>query len=357
MRVRSFAVVGFGLVAVLLAGGCQRGGPVIPGSPAAPSAAGAAAAGTVVRSLTVDGRERSYRAHAPAAGGVDLPVMIVLHGGGGNGELAERQTGFSELADEAGFLAVYPDGTARAGGRLLTWNAGNCCGFARDNDIDDVAFIGALLDDLAKRYPVDLDRVGVTGLSNGAMMSYRIGCELSSRVTIIASVAGAMNVDGCQPARPVAVLAVHGTADDNVPYAGGRSTGRGVGTENDRVDQSVGYAIQFWAEHNACGTTPKAEGVDGPGGPVPGGLGGAVGPGGSWVPEPSAVPDGTVIRTTYSGCARGADVVLYSVGGGGHAWPGGTKIRPRADDAPDAPDASHVIWEFLAAHSPTAQPS
>ncbi|WP_018503419.1 alpha/beta hydrolase family esterase [Parafrankia discariae] len=298
-----------------------------------------------MRSLTVDGRERSYRVHVPAAGGADLPVMIVLHGGGGNGEITERQTGFSELADEAGFLAVYPDGTARAGGRLLTWNAGDCCGFARDNGVDDVAFIGALLDDLARRYPVDLDRVGITGLSNGAMMSYRVGCELSGRVAIIAPVAGAMDVAGCDPERPVPVLAVHGTADENVPYAGGRSTVRGIGTENDRVDRSVGYAVQFWAENNRCAATPA---LDGDVGTLPAG---SVGPGGAWVPEPTAVPDGAVVRTTYSGCARGADVVLYTVGGGGHAWPGGTRIRPRADDAPDDPDASRVIWEFLAAHS------
>jgi polyhydroxybutyrate depolymerase len=263
------------------------------------------------RSITVDGRERTYRVHVPEGADGPLPVVFVLHGGGGNGEQAERQTGMTGAADDAGFIAVYPDGTGRTS--LLTWNAGNCCAYAQDEGVDDVAFVSAVLDQVLADYPADAARVFATGLSNGGMMSYRLACELSDRVAAVAVVAGALNV-ACEPSEPVSVLAIHGTADRHVRYAGG-PTQAGV---EPRTDASVAESVGFWTDHDDCPAPPK---------------------------ESRA---GAVTVTSHGPCAAGTRVTLYSVDGGGHAWPGGERNRPGADEAPPKPDATAVIVDFFA---------
>ncbi|GAA3852954.1 PHB depolymerase family esterase [Saccharothrix violaceirubra] len=264
-----------------------------------------------VRTLTVDGRERTYRVHVPR--GERLPVVLVLHGGGGDGAQVAAQTGMSAAADAAGYVAVYPDGTGRTS--LLTWNAGRCCAYARDEGVDDVRFLSAVLDDVIARYPVDPARVFATGMSNGAMMAYRLGCELSDRIAAVAPVAGALNVDPCRPARPVSVLAVNGTADQSVPYAGGPPSRPvpGAGTWDNR---SVADSIGFWTGHDAC-------------------------------PAPTRQRDDDVEVTTWSGCADGSRVALYTVEGGTHAWPGGTRTRSGGDPVPPRPDTSRVVLDFF----------
>lgn len=269
-------------------------------------------AGTTEHSVTVDGRERHYRAHTPPGGGAGRPVVVFLHGGGGNGELFERVSHMDAVADEGRFVVVYPDGNGRLGDKLLTWNAGSCCGYARDRDIDDVAFIGALIDDVTAR--LKTTDVFVTGFSNGAMMTYRVGCELAGRVAAIAVVSGAMNLDACTPARPLPVLIMHGTADTAVPYEGGPSN-EAIPTAGSWTNRSVPYAVDFWTRHNAC-ETPAARTDDGP-----------------------------VHRDTYD-CA--AEVSVYTIDGGGHGWPGGEKARANAvEPTPPKPDASRVVWEFF----------
>ena len=281
------------------------------------NAGGALAAGTFEDEVIVDGRQRTYRVHVPPSltGQTGVPVVIGLHGGGGNGEQFEQQSHLSTVADRAGFVAVYPYGSG--GTRLLTWNAGACCAYARDQGIDDVAFIAAMLDALGAKYHTDPARVYVTGFSNGAMMSYRLACELADRVTAIAPVAGALNVDDCRPSRPLPVLAIHGTADEAVPYDGGPPARKipGAGTWQ---NQSVSYAVSFWINHDGCPATPAES------------------------------RDGAVVRTSYAPCADGLEVTLYTIDGGGHAWPGGVKGREAADVPPPTPDASSVIWDFFA---------
>jgi polyhydroxybutyrate depolymerase len=131
-------------------------------------------------------------------------------------------TGLNEKADEAGFLAVYPNGTGEK--RSLTWNGGNCCGYAVENQVDDVGFVRALLDDLEKVVTVDPSRVYATGISNGAIMAYRLASELSDRIAAVAPVAGPMGTATCSPRRPVSVMHFHGTDDQFAPCrrAGGR---------------------------------------------------------------------------------------------------------------------------------------
>jgi polyhydroxybutyrate depolymerase len=136
-----------------------------------------------------------------------------------NGPLMAWFSGLNAKADQAGVLAVYPDGT---GSRCsYFWNAGDCCGPAVWDGVDDVAFFDALLDDLAGAYSIDRQRVLATGMSNGAMMAYRLAAELSDRIAAIAPVAGRMATEGCRPRRPVPVLHFHGTTDEFIPFPPG----------------------------------------------------------------------------------------------------------------------------------------
>jgi polyhydroxybutyrate depolymerase len=294
-----------------------------PPTTAPPPSGTVPAAGTVSHPLTVDGQKRDYAIHVPAGTGTaPLPLVVQLHGGGGNNVNIEKQTGFYELADQDHFLVATPDGTGGPGDRLLTWNAGWCCGSAVTNKVDDVAFISAMLDDVEAHYPVDPRRIYVTGFSNGAMMTYRLGCALADRIAAIAPVSGALDLEGCAPSRPVPVLAIHGTADENVPYGGGKGTdeGRRFPSQKDRIDRSVADSVGFWVTNDGCPTSASEQHT------------------------------GSLIRATYRPCAAGGEVVLDTVVGGVHAWPGGQKIRPRAGEPSDALDATAEIWRFFAAH-------
>jgi len=196
-------------------------------------------------------------------------------------------SGMSALADREEFLAAYPSGTGYIS-RVPTWNAGNCCGYALAHKVDDGAFISALIHKLERDYPLDPKRLFVTGISNGAIMSYRLTCELSDKIAAIAPVEGALNVD-CHPRHPVSVIVFHGTADRLVPFERG-STPFQIGDR--RTDRSVADAVAFWAQEDGC---PSA-------------------------PESSETP--AVHTFIYSGCQSGAGVALYAVQGGRHLGPG-----------------------------------
>ncbi len=288
-----------------------------------PSWRAVAHAGTTEHTVTVDRRARTYLVHLPAASAPSpsgLPVVVVLHGGGGSGAQVEQQSGLSEVADRAGFLAVYPNGSGRLGTTLLTWNAGTCCGYAHQTNSDDVAFVAAVLDQLARDHRVDPRRIYVTGMSNGAMMAYRLGCELAGRIAAIAPVSGALDTVTCTPSRPVSVLAFHGLADQKVPYKGGESSLAGLRKGDERADRSVAAAMSFWTRRDGCAATPTRS------------------------------TRGAVHHDVYGSCGPGVAVELYSIEGAGHAWPGGTRPRGQGDAPAPAPDASEVMWRFFAAH-------
>ena len=160
--------------------------------------------------------------------GEAVPLVIGLHGGIGSGVQFADNSRFDKLAEANGFLVVYPDGvgTGLGGDDLRTWNAGACCGSAARQDVDDVAFLSALIDELAGRYRIDADRTYALGHSNGAMMSYRLACELSDKIVAIGMVSGSRTLDACEPSQPVSVIQVHGTGDQNVPIEGGTAARR-----------------------------------------------------------------------------------------------------------------------------------
>src|SRR5437763_11962372 len=156
-----------------------------------------------MHSLAVDGLKRSYFVHVPAKidAGRPAAVIVALHGATMNAPMMSWFTGLNEKADEAGFIVVYPNGTGSHAS--LTWNGGNCCGPAMQNNIDDVSFIRTMLDELSRTLPVDPDRVFATGMSNGAVMADRLASELADRFAAIAPVAGPMGTEACTPSRPV----------------------------------------------------------------------------------------------------------------------------------------------------------
>jgi polyhydroxybutyrate depolymerase len=286
----------------LLAVSCQRPARLQPTaiSPAE-TASESFAPGNYTLSLGPDGDQRNVILHLPPTydNSSMLPLIIVLHGGGGSGEQIHGQTEMDADADHYGFVVAYPDGSGRLGDALLTWNAGYCCGYALDKNIDDVGFLSTLIDQLLANYSIDPDGVYVTGMSNGAMMAYRAGAELSEKIAGIAPVSGSIGgqarvkypaVFPEPPAEPVAVIAFHGMQDQHVLYNGG------VGPEainQGRIDFSVEKSISFWVEADGCNPEPTTE----------------------------IMADGNIIIDTFSGCEADTEVVLVTIVDGGMLGP------------------------------------
>lgn len=284
------------------------------------SLAGAATAADLEQWLRHGQQLRSYVLHLPGGtAGTDAaprPLVMVLHGGGGNAANAARMSGMSDIADRESFIVVYPNGSGSLKNALLTWNAGNCCGTARDGQIDDVGFLNAVIDHASRRAPVDPRRIYVAGMSNGGMMAYRLGCETPGRFAAIAPVAGAMNVD-CRPAVPLSVIAFHGTADEHVLYEGGPPLKSRDSVP--RVDTPVVDTIAFWAAHNGCRARTQSQAAE-------------------------------VRSERFEFCAGDTEVVLHTLDGFGHAWPGGERGSPWGDDPAASIDASETMWAFFRRH-------
>ena len=197
-----------------------------------------------------DSLKRSFRIHTPSDfnRNEQLPLVIALHGRGGNARsmILLTRKGFNRLSERDRFLVVYPDGIDR------NWNDGRMDEEANDrahrDNIDDVGFISALIDSLITDYNVDPKRIYVTGISNGAIMSYRLACELSDKITAIAPVDGNMPLyilPGCSPSRPISVLAINSTDDPLVPYNGGEIHGSIRRIKLGKV-LSADESVMFW---------------------------------------------------------------------------------------------------------------
>jgi polyhydroxybutyrate depolymerase len=246
-----------------------------------------------------------------------VPLVLVFHGGTGNAKNAAQMTGFNTLADQHGFLVVYPNGTGRlSDDKLLTWNGGTCCGYAQQQNVDDVGFVRAIVASLQAQVRIDSRRIYATGLSNGAILSQRLACEAADLFAAVAPVAGTLNFSPCQPSRPVSIIEFHGTADQHILYDGG------YGPKSlTQVDfASVRDSINFWVSANGC------------------------------QPQPVQTTSGDLQHETWSGCQSGTAVELYTILGGGHAWPGGQIGWPGADQPTQSLSASQVIWDFFEAH-------
>ncbi len=277
------------------------------------------------RSVVVGGRTRTYRLLVPAAAKVGpAPVVLVFHGGGGKGKSMEKLTGLSPIALRESFIVAYPD--AYEG----NWVDGRT-DFdipARREKIDDVAFVRAILADIARVTPVDPKRVFATGLSNGAIFSHFLAAKMADRIAAIAPVAGGI-AEAFQkefaPAQPVSVFAMNGTKDPLVPFDGGNVAKSGRG----RVIGSDA-AMKLWTTSN---------GIDG--GPETGAL---------LNKDPR---DGcTVTWKKWTGGKNGTEVWLYVQHGAGHTWPGGEQYMPKllVGSVCRDFDASEALWAFFKAH-------
>ncbi len=291
-------------------------------------------AGDFTRSVTVGDLKRRYRVHVPAKYDATkpTPVIIAYHGGGANPESMVRLSGLNEKSEQAGFMVVYPFGTGRLEDHMLTYNGGECCGYAMQNKIDDVAFTRALLDDLALVTSLDPQRVFATGLSNGGIMSHYVASALSDRIAAIAPVGGPLMMEACHPHRAVSVIHFHGTNDEFAPFKGGFGKGA-LGRAGITEFRSVEHTIQSWIKANGC----KPE------------------------PEVVALPDKAddamkCTRKTWSGGKDGSEVVLIEIENGGHTWPGKEPIVALLGKSTKDISANDLMWEFFQNH-PMKTPS
>ena len=313
----------FGLC-VLLAAGLFTAGEIFPAALGATTdAAAPLRSGThkVLVEQRVSGVRRSYYVHVPAgqSGRAPLPVVVALHGAFSTARELERQSGLSLLADREGFLVVYPQGIG-LGDWFRHWNAGYCCGKARRINLDDVGFVLAAVDEVAKRNPVDRSRLYVVGFSNGGMLAYRIAAEHPQIVAAVAVVSGTIGGVPApnepewsimRPTKPVAVLAIHGLADANIPFEGGR----GTHSHGQSSAISVARSMRFWVDADSCDPQPQVE----------------------------SLAQGHVERQSWSACRDGTQVMLYSLKDWGHEWPKASLLGGF--------DAAEIIWRFFARHS------
>ncbi|MDH3288150.1 MAG: prolyl oligopeptidase family serine peptidase [Betaproteobacteria bacterium] len=283
-------------------------------------------------SVRHDGLRRTYLVYVPpqtAAGG-RLPVILNFHGGGGNAKTQKWYSRMDETAAREGFVAVYPNGTGGFAGRFLTWNAGMCCGSAAARRVDDVGFILAVLDDLARRTRIDSTRVYATGLSNGSMMAYRLAAEASDRIAAVAGVAGAVTLPRFKSARPMPVMHIHSVDDERALYRGGLAPA--FPWTNTRVlHPPVAAMLEKWLAHDGCPAKPDITAT------VKGHPG-------------AADAAHTATRSTHGPCRAGTEVVLWKLTGAGHVWPGGQQdfLPLLLGSGTRVINANNEMWTFFA---------
>lgn len=306
-QARQFHLVSICIIAIaLVAVACsqsERQGQVSAPIPTVTRSAGQDAPGDYVETMVSGAQTRQYRLHIPPSyqAGKPEPLVINLHGLNSNAAQQEQVSKMSVKADKAGFIAAHPE----ALGSPQTWHFGPGA-----EGVADLGFIRDLIRYLQGQLSIDSARIYVAGMSNGAQMTNRLGCQLSDLVAAIAPVSGGYpRLEDCRPVRPVPVVAFHGTADNLIPYEG-----------QGRVLLPVREWAAAWAACNACSPTPAV-----------------------------TFQHGQVTGETWGNCRAGADVTLYTIKDGGHSWPG-SDMAPQLGITTKDINATDVIWDFFAAH-------
>lgn len=301
MRYRAILGLTTALV-VACSGGSASSAPAgsAPASSAGPSPSAAASRTADV----VIGGDRPVTVHVPAAydPGKPAPLLILLHGYGGSGQEEDAYLHLGAMAAQRGFLFADPDGTTDSTGSRF-WSATDaCCDFDRTGVVD-VSYLAGVITAIQGSLAVDPKRIDLVGHSNGGFMSYRMACVHADLIAAIVSLAGATfaNPADCAPSAPVAVLQIHGTADDVIAYMGGTISGLGSGRSMSSYPGAE-TDVATWARYDGCGATPSVadEHVD-----VDKDLSGAGGP-----------AEASVTRST--GCKPGGAAELWTVPGGSH---------------------------------------
>lgn len=265
---------------------------------------------TINKTLIHDGLVREYIIYIPDnyTGNDAVPLLLNFHGLGGSAAGQMVNGDFRPISDTAGFIIVHPQGTLMNG--ISHWNVGN---FTGGSTVDDVGFTDVLIDSVSDEYNIDTLRVYSTGMSNGGFMSFLLACQLSEKITAIASVTGSMTPQTytwCNPLRPSPIMQIHGTSDFIVPYDGNDS------------GKPIEEVIEYWVNHNNCNTVPIVTNM----------------------PDLDPWDGSTVVHYEYTDGDNGVDVEHFKVIGGGHTWPGsaGGGFGTNYDI-----DASSEIWNFL----------
>lgn len=251
-----------------------------------------------------DGLARTYRVHVPARydPADPAPLLVALHGGGVD---RVADDGFDSLvreSDDNGFIAVYPEGWSAGKGRRAGWNAGQCCGDARERNVDDVGFVRQVVTHVFRQVSIDRERIYAAGVSDGGMMAYRLACDLPHLFRGVASVGGADTTLQCAPGKPVSVLQFHARNDPQVPLGSARAT------------------VAKWAGLNGCSDRPRRV-LD---------------------------KDGAYCEA-YSYCRAQTEVQMCVTETGGHSWPG-ARARAGAPRPSQAISATESMWGFLVSH-------
>ncbi|HMS94681.1 MAG TPA: PHB depolymerase family esterase [Tabrizicola sp.] len=261
--------------------------------------------------------DRSYDITLPSSP-QGAPIILALHGGGGNPEQFASASGLGKRAAREGYAVIFPAGSGRRGDRLLTWNGGYCCGYAARRNIGDEAFLTEVIEDAADRFGLDGTRVYLTGMSNGSIMVETFAARHPDRVRAVAGVAGTMDARSLAVAGRVPALMIHGTADAMVPYEGGKGDRSLTQTDFASVAAVVEDFLAPWGK----GLTSASWTID-------------------------RKDDGTsVIVNEYR---KGGQVVLrvMKIEGGAHHWPGGRKARLSEGKTQEI-DANTEILRFFA---------
>jgi polyhydroxybutyrate depolymerase len=266
--------------------------------------------------LVSSGKEREYLLYVPETynPSTPTPLVISIHGYAEWPAHQMELSRWNDLANQYGFIVVYPSGT----GFPKRWVTNSQSGTPAEPPVD-VQFISDLIDQLGQEYNIDPSRIYANGLSNGGGMSALLACELSERIAAVGGVSGAylFSPDECNPSRPVPVIAFHGTADPIVPYQGGPSSSFNL------PFPLVPEWIEAWAERNGCSRTPAE--------------------------LPST---GEVTGIRYTGCEQDAEVIFYTIDGGGHSWPGGEPMPEWiVGHTTQDVDATQLMWEFFSQYS------
>ncbi len=306
-----------------------------------------------------DGLQRRYMLFVPDSydKSESYPLVIAIHGGGGSAEAAVTYFQFNDMAEQEGFMVAYPEGTGEyLSGKLIgTWNGGNCCGYAKNNNIDDVGFIDDMIEKIKIDFNTDAKRIYVTGMSNGAIMSYRLACDLSHKIAAIAPHSSIGHFAECNLTRSVPTLHIHGMDDPCASYDGC--------TECESC--FINYLNHFYS---ACLLTPiNIEPSDIDAVSVPTFID-------SWRIENGCTDikvtswqNGNSSCETYSECGDG-EVILCTVDGLGHTWSGRGSYSPDACEAnpdgciclvwknavgPLSDDliSNDIIWAFFKRHA------
>lgn len=258
-------------------------------SPPPPPTRPAVAIETTIRS---SGEERGYRLFVPAGDPtLERPLLVAVHGLGGSAALFDHTTQATQLAQQEGFIVVYPEGNQ------LTEHQQ---GWYIEPGSADVTFIRDLVTHLQTEYPIDPDRIYATGLSNGGGMVERLACDAADLFTAVAPVNGAYTFHKqCQPSQPISLMMWHGLDDLVVPYSGSFQT------------PHIGTWAGRWAERNGCSTVPV-----------------------------TSNPHDNVAAESWNDCRNNVETILYGTTGSGHAWPGSTR-------SPNTIDATAAIWQFF----------